>query len=226
MKRRIIKIMSRYFYPQNIFAKSILKHLTFSKTEQVLIDAPCGNGETSWHFSKKRKLKVMGYDLDHVSIENAKANYQAHNLKFEVKNIFDVITNQQHANYFCIINSLFLLHKPEEVLQKLSVNIQRNGLLFVIVPNIEGKNYKYFNKSNEGVNKLILKPHQFEGYFKDNGFIVKKIEPIVHAHSYGRKDVKLFSVFSHFYLTFLNYFQTKYSIDTPNYYLIVSSPLN
>jgi len=221
MKKKIIGFMSRYFYPQNIFAKSILKFVKPSGNRKVLIDVPCGNGETSWHFSKNKNLSVFGYDIDEKSIENAKFYYRCENLKFSAENIFDAIDFHKNADYYCIINSLFLLPEPKKILLNISDSMKQSGFLFVIVPNTNGKNFKTFNSLNKALNKLILEKKDFDAFFDECDLKIKNVEGIAFTTNYGRKDVKFFSIFSHLYLTLLNFFQTFFTIGSPNYYLIV-----
>jgi SAM-dependent methyltransferase len=222
MKKKIISFMSRYFYPQNNFAGAILKFIDRKKgVKQLLIDAPCGNGETSWHFAKRPYLDVFAYDLDEQSIATAKANFKAPNLVFEAKSIFDVFPNLSQVDYFCIINSLFLLPDPEKILSSVREKMKDDSLLFVIVPNVQGKNYKWFIERNAGFNKLVLNSEEFASYFGKQGFEIKTTESLAYAHNFGRTDVRFLSVFAHVYLTVLNGMQKAMSIGTPNYYLIV-----
>jgi 2-polyprenyl-3-methyl-5-hydroxy-6-metoxy-1,4-benzoquinol methylase len=223
MKEKIIRILSAYFYPQNVFAKSILRYISTTDSEKKLIDAPCGNGETSQHFAKNKNLSVFGYDLNDKSIANAKKNHTAKNLNFETANIFDVMTRHTAVDYFCIINSLFLLPEPDRLLREAKNTLKKDGRLFVIIPNVEGKNFKWFSQQDKDLNKLLLNFDEITPYFKRCDLEVKEIKPIAYTHNYGRKDVFLFSVFSHFYLSVLNFFQTNLSIGNPNYFLIVSS---
>ena len=221
IKRKVITLMSKHFYPQNIFAKSILKYIVKNNDKKILIDVPCGNGETSWHFSTNKSLSVFGYDIDVKSIEIAKSNYSTRNLKFGVKNIFEVINSHTNADYYCIINSLFLLPEPISILKNIANNIKPKGFLFVIVPNINGKNFKEFSKTNTFLNKLVLDKKDFNLFFTECGLKIVDIKGIAFTSNYGRKDVKLFSIFSHFYLSILNIFQTFFFMGAPNYYLIV-----
>lgn len=221
MKQKIVQLISRHFYPQNIFADSILKHISSGSSKRALIDAPCGNGETSWRFSKNKNLMVYAYDLDETSVQTAKLNYKADNLHFDVLDIFQVIAATRHFDYFCIINSLFLLPEPGKILRNLREKMVDTSTLFVIVPNTKGRNFEWFNTKNRDLNKLILSRESFESYFLNYGLNIVKVEPIAFTHNFGRTDVKLFSVFSHFYLRGLNFFQTSFSIGKPNYYLIV-----
>lgn len=225
LRDNIVKLLTIFYYPQNVFAKYILKYVNISASSQTLIDAPSGNGETAWFFSKYKKLNVLAYDISEKSIQHSKKNYIAYNLSFQVADIHSVSQQSKVADYFCIINSLFLLPQPEVLLKTLSKELKQDALLCVIIPNTEGENFKWFTKHNGNVNKLILKHNEIKDYFKTYGFNAFAIKPIAYTHNYGRKDVKLFSALACVYLSFLNFFQTTFKIGKPNYYLIIASKL-
>ena len=219
MKEKIIEYFSRHFYPQNIIAKAIIQDLN-KNSSQILIDAPCGNGETTWHFSNLKNLDVFGYDHDLQSINIAKKRFKANNLFFLQEDILLINNHQKKVDYFCMINSLFLFSDPKAVLKSAKNMMNKKGLLFVILPNVRGKNYKWFIK-NDNKNKLELLNETFEDYFNDLGFEILKTKYLAYTHHYGRSDIKLFSLFSHIYLRILNTFQTCFKIGPPNYYLLI-----
>jgi len=226
LKEKIIKYFARYFYPQNIFANYIISELDQLDDEKYLVDAPCGNGETSWHFSKRSKLNVIGVDNNEESIYRAKFNFNSNNLNYILGDIIEETNKLESFDYYCVINSLFLLNDVEVLLNNVYAKINEKGKLFVILPNIDGKNYKWFNLRNKNYNKLKLKKEEFAAYFNLFKFHVVKVNPIAYAHHYGRIDTKLLSIFSHFYLRILNYFQSILHIGSPNYFLIVCEKQN
>ena len=219
MKHAIIKYLLRFSYPQHQFAKSILR-LIDSNTKSELVDIPCGDGITSWHFARLNNLTVYGYDISPTSIENAENNFSRNNLFFEIADINEAIPKHASAKYFCIINSLFLLPQPDSILKNVHTSITNDGSLFVIVPNINGPNFKWFQEHNPGINKLLLAESEFKEYFSSCGWSVQKTIPLAYARTYGRKDTAMFSVFAPIYLSILNYFQGLFN-GTPNYFLIV-----
>ncbi len=219
MKQAIIKYLLRFSYPQNVFADAIINCIDVTGKND-LVDAPCGDGITSWQFSRVSNLTVYGYDINPASVQNAKNNFKRSNLHFNVADISDVISKHAHAKYFCIINSLFLLPKPEEILKALHDESEEDRELFVIVPNINGRNFKWFEKHNPGVNNLILGEREFAYYFAKQGWMLKNATPLAYVHSYGRKDTSMFSVFAPLYLRILNYIQTRLENKTPNYFLL------
>ena len=220
MKNKFISFFSKHFYPQNIFARSIATFIDSTK-DSIIIDAPCGNGETSWHLSSIKNTTVYGYDINPTSMQRAKTRYNKVNLFFEEKNILDLKLQTNKVDYFCIINAIFLLPNPMDILKNALHILKPQGLLFVITPNTKGKNFIRFQKHDLETNKLIIAREEIIPFFKNFNVDVVSINPIVYAHNFGRKDVKLFSIFSHFYLTLLNIFQTKLKLSESNYFLVV-----
>jgi trans-aconitate methyltransferase len=217
------KWLSQFYYPQYIFAQEILKYLP--KHEQsILVDCPCGNGETSFYFAKHTGLTVRGFDIDKKSIERAASMYRSRNLSFEVKDIQSVIAGTKEIKYYTLINSLFLLPDPDNILANLYNALNPGGKVCVIVPNIKGKNYRNFidDSRNQKINGFELSPSELAKYFEKFNFEVLKIKEIVHAHFYGRNFLKKLSVFSHFYLLFSGHFNKLVKRDG-NYFLIVLS---
>ncbi|MGP8217517.1 MAG: class I SAM-dependent methyltransferase [Bacteroidia bacterium] len=220
MRQAIIKYLLRFSYPQNIFTSAIVPYLD-AKPGNELVDVPCGDGITSWRFSRLNNLTVYGYDISPAAIQNSKNNFQRGNLFFDAADINKAISNHNHAKYFCIINALFLLPDPGKVLAALYSETPEDSMVFIIVPNINGPNYKWFEKRNPGVNRLVLAEAEFSGYFSTYNWAIEKTVPLAYARSYGRKDVVMFSVLAPFYLTILNYLNTLLGAKVPNYFLLV-----
>ena len=170
-----------------------------------------------------KETEVFGYDISEISIAHAKEFLKNENLRYEACDIFQVFNKHQNADVFCMINSLFLLPRQDILLLNIHRVLNQDGWFMLIVPNMEGKNYKNFlsDQNNSSINTFVLHPSQFVDYFKDRNFRILKMKGIVYAHFYKRKDVKLFSVFSHFYLLFLNKVQSLLRINQPNYFLLV-----
>lgn len=215
--------MAKYSYPQNVFGKSIVSELKEKKNISTIVDAPCGNGQTTYDLSKIKHCNTFGYDISQKCIDNAKEFFFKENLRYEMCDIFQVFGKHQKIDVFCLINSLFLLPQQDLLLKNIHEIINDDGCLMLILPNIEGKNYRNFllkDKKNININTLLLNSSQFTDYFAERNFKIKKMKGIVYTHFYNRFDVKLFSVFSHFYLSFLNIIQSFFKIDSPSYFLL------
>jgi trans-aconitate methyltransferase len=220
MKQALISFFCRFSYPQRVFASAILKFIDVS-TVGGLVDAPCGEGATSWTLSKYRNLKVYGFDISPESIKKAKNNFKRENLSFEVSDVHDAVNSCNNVKYFCIINSLFLLPEPSKLLESVKIKLLPGGRLFVIVPNTENENFKWFQANNPGVNKLVLCESEFQTFFSSAGWELDKVVPIVYARSFRRKDVAFLSIFAPIYLQILNSLQELFGIGKPNYFLLV-----
>jgi len=219
--------MAKYFYPQNCFAASIKRHLPKTRPFR-LIDAPCGNGETSYHFSRNPRAFVRGCEIDDASLANARRHFSAPNLTYEKYDIRNLVAESPHFDAFCIINSLYCFPDCEWVLATIRGLMHSDAQLFIIVDNIEeGENYLRFAKSRSSSSDKgssfrlpCLKKAEFHSFFESRGFVVSDVTPLVYAHSHHPWAGRLLSIFCHFYLAALNVFQTAFRIGQPNYYLI------
>ena len=227
MKQALIKWMAKYFYPQNCFAASIKRHLPKHEAF-ILIDCPCGNGETSYHFARIPRASVRGYDIDDESLRNARRHFTAPTLTYEKQDIRSLVAESPRFDAFCIINSLYCIPDCERVLSQLRDLMHSDAQLFVIVDNVEGGgNYRHFSASHRAIPATspssqlhVLTKDEFHSFFESLGFVVKDVTPIVYTHSHHTLAGRLLSIFCHFYLTALNVFQTAFRIGSPNYYLI------
>ncbi len=220
------KGLLKYNYPQLVFAgqiASLLKH----NSPSLIIDCPCGNGETSYNLQKLTRAKVLAFDISEESINRANKNFVAHRLNYETSTIENVLDKQKQFDVFCIINSLFLLENYDSVLKSLHKSAALNkAQVLIIIPNTEGKNFKWFQSQNTNENKLVLKESEIESFFHGYGFRTELIKPICYTHHYNRTDIKLFSVFWSFYLNFLNTIQSFFKIGKANYFLIALTSQN
>jgi 2-polyprenyl-3-methyl-5-hydroxy-6-metoxy-1,4-benzoquinol methylase len=215
----------RHNYPQVVFGREIRAELERSgKRRKLIIDCPCGNGETAWHLSHLPGVKVIAADISEAAIHNARQNFKADHLDFRINTIEAILASEKDFDAFCIVNSLFLLENYDKILKQLQDLAAKNKAgVFIIIPNTEGNNFKWFQSQNTNENKLIIKEEEIKGFFSGYGFKIMKVEPICYTHHYGRKDVKLFSVFWSLYLGFLNRIQTALKIGKANYFLIALS---
>lgn len=213
------KGLLKYNYPQIVFAKEIAEHLPASA--KIIIDCPCGNGETAYNLAELTQAKIIASDISSDSIQRARSNFPNSNVEYTVNTIESVLNSQKQFDAFCIINSLFLLENYDQILKSLKENISSNkALALIIIPNTDGKNFEWFQSQGTNENKLILRQNEIEPFFTKYGFKTELIKPICYTHHYDRIDVKLFSVFWSVYLRFLNRIQTSFKIGKANYFLI------
>jgi SAM-dependent methyltransferase len=211
-----------YNYPQRVFGHTVLNYIK-NKTQNVtlIIDCPCGNGETTWHISKFENAKILASDISEGSIKIAKQNYTAPNIEFSCNDITKSIDLLANNSVFSLINSLFLFPNAIDVLNALQNKIkQTNSKLVLIVPNTKGKNFEWFQHHSPGENKLILSVDELKPFFEKLDFKVETIQPICYTHHFNRFDTRFFSVFWGLYLNCLNTIQSTLKIGKANYFFI------
>ena len=216
------KALLKYNYPQIVFSGEIASYLRKTGKPFVkIIDCPCGNGETAYQIAKLTHAKVIAADISPESIQKAQNFFSDTSIKFEVNSIESVLKTEKTFDAFCLINSLFLLEDYDSILKALKQSVTENkAQLLIIIPNTEGKNFKWFQSLGNNENKLIIKEDEIKQFFTGYGFKTDYIKPICYTHHYNRIDVKLFSIFWSVYLNFLNRIQTFFKIGKANYFLI------
>ena len=218
MKAALLK----YNYPQRVFGKETAKYiLAHFPDTKLIVDCPCGNGETTWHLSQINNVRILASDISNEAIKSAQANFSNKNIDYSCKDISESITSLKEDSVFCLINSLFLFPNAVQVLKELQLQINNTkSKLIVIVPNTKGKNFLWFQKKSPDENKLILDFEELKPFFEKLKFNVAFVKPICYTHHFNRKDVRLFSVFWSLYLNCLNKLQTALKIGKPNYFFI------
>jgi SAM-dependent methyltransferase len=209
-------------YPQTVFSSSIRKYL-FTKSvnnDFLIIDAPCGNGETTYSLSKNNQVKVFGYDLSEKSIRHANETYKRSNLTFECCTILEVFNKHPSVDFFCLINSFFLLPDRDRILKNIHALLASSGELVLVIPNIKGVNYLNFKKTNPLVNLIELDCDGFIRYVQSFGFKLEHKQAICYANLYGRKELTYFSIVAPLYLRCLNSIMTFLKTGTPSYFLL------
>ncbi len=222
----IRKTVAPYHYPQYIFARHIIKELTGKNKLDVIVDAPCGNGETAFLIAKSLKRKVYAYDISEKCISTAKNNFKNCNVHFEQLDIINLGARHEKIDVWCIINSLFLFSNAEEILKLAHNLLDEEGWLVLILPNIHSRNYRNFMALYGNVNAFTLQKDEFREYFIQRNFIIYRCCGIVYADFYGRKELKFLSVFAHFYLISLDYVKRFLNSGEPSYYLLILKKAN
>lgn len=222
MKQKLIVFLSRYSYPQKDFANAIINFIKLNIKPNLLVDAPCGNGETTHIFAKKLDCKIIGADICETSINNAKKKY-SNKINFYTKDINTIINEVKNVDAFCLINSIFLLPEPLQILQNIKKSLSPNGILYIIIPNIKSINYKNFIAKNPLVNNLQLNDIEFINYVQNIGYTLRASKKLCFANVFGRNELKLFSVFSVFYLRLLSFLFKIFSNKQPSYFLFIFS---
>lgn len=210
-------------YPQSLFTQRITKKI-LNNNKNIIIDAPCGSGQTSYELAISfPNATVIGSDISTKNIKSAQKNYQQNNLKFHCQDIHSFVDGIEEFEVFCLINSLFLLPEPEDLLKKISTKLTDTGQLFLIIPNPESSNFKRYQEIFPDVNSFILERENYDSFFRKMGFKMFFCEGIARVPIFGRKDTKLLYPIRDTYLFWLE----KHSkSEDYGYYLIELSRLN
>lgn len=224
IKRFLKRLLLRYSYPRFLFAKQINLRVRERKFEgNLIIDAPCGAGLTSYWLAEKNQFaQVVGVDNNVVEINSISDDFKRENLRFEAADIYQMLDNQkQKATVFCLINSLFLLPDNSLLIQKINNVLYNEGQLFLIIPNIDGQNYKNFMKTEERtINIYEYTVKSLVEFMTKNGFSHVYTAPVARAYFYGRKELKYLSFLSPLYLYGLNFIQNILKSGEPSYWLV------
>ena len=222
--KKPLAFLSAYFYPQRVFALSIARDMktktVLNKTDRILIDAPCGFGETASLMADKLKCRVIGYDISENAIKTAQERYASGNARFYCSDIIQAIKGDEKMDVMCIINSLFLITEYDKLLKEIYQRLNDDGIMYVIVPNVHSPNYLFYKKNNPSVNILEFTREQINDFFKGYGFKAGSVEGIVFTSFYNKPLLRKLSVFSHFILLALNFVQTQLKMGEPSYFLI------
>ena len=215
--------MRRFIYPQYVFSKEIKRLLKTRKVNypRSIIDCPCGSGITTYNLAKWfPKDKFYGVDLDLEAINSAQSSFKFPNLQFEHNDIFDFLETAQKVDVICLINSLFLFENPQKLLEKLKEKIVHGGKMFVIIPNIEGKNFNIFQEKYPEVNKFTIKNLEIDAFFEHLDFQVHSVTPICFVHHFGRIEAKFLRFLFNPYLILIEKLNKFFKIQSANYFLV------
>jgi SAM-dependent methyltransferase len=204
-------------YPQSLFTEKIKNCIP--NGIKSIIDAPCGNGETTYELAQYfSNTQWKGIDISKENISRAKKNYSLPNLTFEKADIHKFVENSEKFEVFCLINSLFLLPNPKELIQKIANKLIPNGQLIIILPNSESTNFKRYQSLFPKVNNFILKRMEYKTFFENLGLIILSCDGIVRVPIYGRWDTKVLFPIRDRYLFHL---ESRSKSEDFGYYLLV-----
>jgi len=215
--------MKQYIFPQYVFSIELKKRLKLitKKSNRKIADCPCGSGITTYNLAKWfPEDAFFGVDLDSESIEFGKKNFQLSNLKFFEEDIFRFFNKSSDFDIICLINSLFLFKNPDNLLRSLKNKLNPNSRLFIIIPNVEGKNFKIFQKQFPDINQFTIHPTEINNFFAPYEFKVISKTPICFVHHFQRIETRFLGGFINFYLIFLERIYKIFSSKSSNYLLI------
>gem|GEM_PF-2290704 len=159
-------MLSRFKYPQSIWAKHIIAWLKQNHVANTnMVDAPCGNGLMGYLMAQTFKdSNVLLLDIQPSLSDSPYVNAQ--NLKPQVADLHTVSIPQ--SDVWLMINSLYCLDHATTILQQHSKSFKT--IVFVL-PLIERFNYKYFMKKNPGfTNPSVMSKEQLKAVMSEQGF--------------------------------------------------------
>lgn len=174
-------------YPQHIFFKFVQQNIP-NRQYSIIVDCPCGSGYITYRvansfFSKR----VIGVDIDPDCIKQAIDAYKGNNLEYEVKDIHFFLNDCEPIDIYLLINSIFLLPAPAELLKKINNKLKDTGKFAIVIPNINSDNFKNFQRMQPHQNKLILDKQQAISFFETAGFRIESVKGLAFTMLYGNK---------------------------------------
>ncbi len=220
MKKKLLKFLQYYKYPQYIFARNLASKINQNANPNIILDLPCGQGLTSLILHNITGKKILAADISSEAIHYANENFKNSNIDFIESDIHQIIENQKFIDCICIINSLFLLPDQDKLLKNIHKRLNSNGLFLLVVPNTQNSNFEKFQKIDPLLNTLIIHPQDFKTFFEKYNFKVISTQGCVYSSFWNRKIVKFFWIFGDLYLNFES-FISKLVGNKPQYFVIV-----
>lgn len=164
--------------------KPLYKFIFKSKKTGKVLDIGAGTGLFLTRF-KEEGWVVEGVELSETASLLAKKRYKI-GLKTEdflgcnfPKNYFDVVS---------LINTLEHLYRPKETLRKIDEVLKEDGILVIVVPNIESLGAKIFVKNWHPLQPprhlYHFSPSTLRRMLNGTGFQIKKISHSYWVHNY------------------------------------------
>jgi SAM-dependent methyltransferase len=177
-------------YPQREFAEALAAALARLRPPDGgsghLLDAPCGSGETTcWLARHFPRYAVVGSDLDASKIARAQRLFRRDNLRFETADIFDLLRKTPRLDVFCLVNSLFMLPRAEQLLRLAAEKMDSRSLMLCIVSNTDSRNFRAFQRLRPDVNLLKINRSDLEAFFEQQGLLAEQVVGIVFQPFYG-----------------------------------------
>ncbi len=102
----------------------------------VVLDAACGAGYGTRMLSEKA-ASVIGIDISDEAIQYARQNYSASNLKFEAKDLRQIIFPDASFDAVVSFETIEHIENPELFLDEIRRVLKPGGLLILSTPNVE-----------------------------------------------------------------------------------------
>ena len=133
---------------------------------------------------------VTGIDISQEAVGHASENYVRENLLYKAQDIHLFLDKLSSIDAYLLVNSIFLLPQPEQILKKIHDKISTGGKLGVIIPNIESENFRNFQQLEPELNCLLLDRGQAQTFFENAGFKTEAVKGLSFIHLYGNRTLE------------------------------------
>lgn len=133
------------------------------KTNQTVLDTPCGKGGVSIPLAKKYEVKVLGYDVFKGCVKNANELAQKEGVDnlctFRIGDIRKITKRNNICDLLLWIAPPHLWKNSEKTIKALRNCVKGGGLVFIAdaylyKPTKKYKNYETLNSTNKGYTAL------------------------------------------------------------------------
>ena len=174
-------------YPHYKFFRFLRRHIPPTGSGPI-VDAPCGEGHiTNWMATAFPTKKVLGVDIDQKSIQQADSYFHRNNLEFETKDIHSFLDTVGPIDHYLLVNSIFLLPAPQQVIAAIHRKLPPGGSLAVIIPNEDSANFRNFQQLDPHQNTFVLGKKEAAKFFSVAGFRVEVVKGLCYTTIYGNR---------------------------------------
>lgn len=145
----------------DLIIENINKHFkSTDKADIKILDYGCGNGNISMPVASLG-YTTIGIDIDENSIRQAQKANQFKNLRYALGDL-DLFQDSEKFNAIIASEVLEHFENPEQILQRLTQNLDKNGLIIITIPNgycIEELIRRFLVKTKAGnfIRKILKK---------------------------------------------------------------------
>src|SRR5262245_23976798 len=113
------KFCRRNRYPHDVFARAIAARLRNRPelARGLIVDIPCGSGESAIQLARMLDCSVRGVDLSPEFIRNAASLAGSEDVRFEIGDIYEYLAAASYIDILCILNSLPCLPDVNRVME-------------------------------------------------------------------------------------------------------------
>lgn len=173
------------------------KHLVTSKLwfakylqkQDVVLDLGCGNGQNTLKASKFVK-RAVGVDYDNFLLNIAKKTAKTKNVDFKKLNLEDKLPFKNNTyDKVIFLDVLEHLNKRDQIIREVKRVLEKNGLLFIGVPNSE-TSWKKLQRE-VGINSYSDPDHKIEYSENQIRNLLKNNNLDVISFKYGKYDTPI-----------------------------------